>query len=473
MLILQRRKNWDVFKIPSLDYLGFDDYGKERNHNITVRSTSVEKVLTNYDNLNEHKKPVELMEVGHGGHHAPDMYLPSNMHNSYWSSAFSGAMGPGSMFYAHYYSDIGLKAAESENGGSVYSTLTNNYTDAINGPHVWENNAIAKNAFWASYYLIPDIRCSERLDLSGASMGSLNITPDFTHHLRTLRDFMNITMVTAGIDLQEAYTPQRYPSNDPTSTDITNTTYTNTTRLEAFILVNDNKSDAVGWVHNRSDYWGNYDFFEAYNDGYNECTSNRTIPGFEGFNDSYSGDCVHPTYTQEMTSGEYLYVSGSPQDDDNTDILDLRYGGLGLHSFTVSGLENNEEYEVRWYNTLQTTTGVGNPPVENTSPPGSPDNSNISTDGYGVLTIETPEMWSGGDADWAFIISKDGTFNKLGLLQEELAPKKEVNSRIKVVPNPNKGAFNLYLDEGYEGQVQIQIFNTIGAVVYQKNSFRY
>ncbi len=42
----------------------------------------------------------------------------------------------------------------------------------------------------------------------------------------------------------------------------------------------------------------------------------------------------------------------------------------------------------------------------------------------------------------------------------------ETRSKIQISPNPNKGLFNLYLIEGFEGEVEVHIFNSLGAIVY-------
>jgi hypothetical protein len=210
--------------------------------------------------------------------HASELYPGVSMHNALWSTAFSGMIGPESYWYHHYLSDIGLKKAENEykfNAGSKYGQTLG----PVSGLN-WEANTKAADYFWPSWYKITDANCSLRrkVNISGYKFepdvaldvsGTDDITPDFTHDLQPLMDFMNRILPLNGINLQNEYIPQRFPDHNVFS----ELSYINSQSyyvflFEAFTLVKSDGTKATDWVHNRSNYWGNYDYKGAFSDGY-------------------------------------------------------------------------------------------------------------------------------------------------------------------------------------------------------------
>lgn len=415
----------DVFDAPSLDYVTYNDYGSKRNHNLTDRADHVQL------NLTEYSKPVAIEEMGHGGsHHVTEMYYGESFHNAIWSSSFTGAIGPGTYWYKQYLSDIGLKKAETEHTTGLYGSSLSSFDGSS-----FEVATAANTNFWPSWYKITDANCSVRQGISGWDDTGEDITPDFTHHYTPLTIFLNSIMPTNGVNLQDGYTPQKYPSN---SADIIATDYYSGNELEAFMLIADNKNKLAGWVHNRSNYWGNLDFITAYDD---PGTDYETITGF-------TPDPLPPS-----TPTTYLYDGGAvndTQDDDIQEVIEYT-NSTGMPSFQITGLDNNRQYTVQWYNTLGVTSW---------SPPGSPTTS-ANTSSSGVLTVIPPDMTNAGDHDYAFIITGGASTERKSRIIESGG-----NSSLQLTPNPSKGIFNLSLTENTGGEVQV--INSVGALVYQK-----
>lgn len=433
------QSQYDVFDLQSIDYAAFNDYGSRRNHNV-YRLDNVGEAI------NKYSKPIAIEEIGHANaHHISEMYFPENFHNSIWSSAFTGVFGPGAYWYKGYFSDIGAKKSRDEYN-SLYSTNQSSY----NGVNFEVLNVKASDYFWPGWYKITDDNCFVRLDLNGSPISGWDdpfaddITPDFTYHLITLTDFFNDIIYNNDVNLQNDYTPQYYPSNDLY---IDSQDYDDDNELEALMLVDNNKEKVVGWVHNRSNYWGNFDFASAFNDGY------QGVDGFSGGSSGYFYD------------GSTL----SPPDleDDNVNYV-IQYSGVNMPSFQVTGLDPNRSYSVKWYNTLGTNNNGGI-----TSPSGSPTITS-TTSSTGILTVVPPDMTDIIAHDYAFIItggflSQRGRYaaindEKNGNINNEI-------EEINIYPNPNKGKFTLDLGIiDNESYLRIEIINSLGSIVYDEKN---
>ncbi len=281
--------NINIFEIDELDYISFDDYGSSRNHNLSLRAPRTDKLVNNLPipgnsvNPNPGNKPVEILEMGHFGDHAHEMYGPSAVHNAFWSSAFMGSIGSGSYFYKGYISDIGLRKATDNDNSTMYKSNKYGYK----GRMFEESPVVAKDRFWPWWYLISEGNCEIRKDVSTypwTDMYNYNdpITPDFMHHLKTLKEFMNVVLNDNGFYLQNGVRAQSYPPAaqvEYTNCDAANSApYSNYDALEAFSLVTDDQLKATGWVHNRSSYWGNHDYRHAWIDGYQSLNGYTTDP---------------------------------------------------------------------------------------------------------------------------------------------------------------------------------------------------
>ncbi len=387
--------DYDVFNVQALDYIGFDDYGSRRNHNVKRRFEAIRRAFSNA--YNPYGKPVEMVEMGHEKGHAPhasEMYFVESMHNAYWSTAFSGMIGPGAYFFKQYLSDAGLKKSKN-----YYSPLNsigfgNPVYDSVVLSHEgisFETSSNASDWFWPSWYRISDDYCTSRSSVNGVPLPGWDVdslddvTPDYTHHLSTLKTFMNNILPSNGIYLQEQFTSQRFPKF---TSSITNRRYNARNRLEAFTLVNANKEKATGWVHNRSNYWGNKNFIDAYNDGYD------SLPGF-------TYDYLALTYLYDGL--DVLPLNNLDEEDDQVQEV-IQYPAGSVPTFKIRGLKSGflwfyrPKYEIRWYN----TTGVNS--INGITYSTTDLHPNI----FGTIKVKPPMMVT--RHDYAFIIAEDGDF---------------------------------------------------------------
>jgi len=250
--------------------------------------------------------------------------------------------------------------------------------------------------------------------------------------------------------LQEQYIPQCYPTNYNSSNW---GNYTLADVLGAFTLVESTKNYAIGWVYNRSNYWANYDYYSAYDD-----YGNLDLTNFELTDNSYH-------YSVDLDEDNCTSSQTFCTEDDSTPIpIDYVKDPLDMPYFTITGL-SNATYNIKWYNTLGYFTNATNTSVTEVTNTDCQQSTSVPTVD-GILTLTPPCLASGYAYDYAFIIEKQ---QLKGLLENGEITHEKFGSIIEVIPNPNSGLFNLYLIEGFEGDIEVTIINSIGSVVFQKN----
>ncbi|PCI98115.1 MAG: hypothetical protein COB15_06360 [Flavobacteriales bacterium] len=429
-------------KAPNIDFIDVHEYGDDRIANLVQRPLEIKSAKTGFfaNSCGPIDKPIFMGETG-SWENRPivDRFHPITFHNSLWSTSFMGLFGSGLHFYGAQI--VGIPDANPE----------------------------------------PNWPYTPFFDPGGHDQH------DYSGHFDPLTQFMHtVAFTNNSIDLNNDFETQIFPhSNDypnynagTYSQSSTPGTTNDNPILEAFTLVSGN--EAIGWVHNRTAFWGNLenygnflnytgtpnvDFFDTEPGGefkYKSCIS--TSPDVEDASYSIIDDSNEPT-------GEYLGCN----DDDTDAIIPITDN---TQYFVVKGLDDGF-YDVAFYYTLTTSLNVEKvltrtyvqslgQSMKVFAPEFSSGNVPyyVSTGRGSGYTIEN-------DHDYAFIIKPTGTIARLGSFNEDKDKEtlKETSSQIKVVPNPNKGVFNLYLDDSFEGKVIVEVLNTIGAVIFNKTVY--
>lgn len=211
--------------------------------------------------------------------------------------------------------------------------------------------------------------------------------------------------------------------------------------IEAFVLLSPDGNRAVGWIHNRTNYWYNLQ----------------------------ADPCIDSLVLSDSSRVIKLY---DVQDDDSS--FD-QPADMNNEHFRIRNLDPFRQYEIEWVNTIsgsivdqyQFTTGTGIPFLGYKID--IPDTINENHDLTFRLFRKSEGSYRKNLSD--SILKRDSIYLtypvKTETIERKLVPSINNQSFVSVFPNPSNGAINVNVSSDFIG-AELRVENVYGQVVYQK-----